>query len=269
MWGPVLVMALLVALDPVRLGIILLVISRPRPVQNLFAYWVASLIASFPAALVPLMLVHGTPMLRSFAQDLTDPDKIGNPTVRHIQTGMGILVLSITAQMMVRSVIRRRKRAQLPAPAGNASALSPDPNTPTAVARLLSRAQEAAAEGGSAIRRLLGRAYNAWENGSLWVAWVIGFVLGGPGTPELLVVLVIIVASGAAIGTQVSAVIAFIIGMLAVVEIVLISHLATPTKTQPLLQLLHNWVLAHRREIVAAMCAVGGAWLLAGGISSS
>ena len=57
--------------------------------------------------------------------------------------------------------------------------------------------------------------------------------------------------------------------MLAVVEIVLISHLATPTKTQPLLQLLHNWVLAHRREIVAAMCAVGGAWLLAGGIGSS
>jgi hypothetical protein len=269
MWGPVLVMALLVALDPVRLGILLLVISRPRPVQNLLAYWVASLIASFPAALVPLMVVHGTPMLRSFAQDLTDPDKVGNSTVRHIQIGMGVLMLSITTQMVVCSVLRRRRRAQLPAPAGNTSALASDSNTPTVVLWLLSRAQDAAAEGGSAIRRLLGRAYNAWENGSLWVAWVIGFVLGGPGAPELFVVLVVIVASGAAIGTQVSAVIAFIIGMLAVVEIVLVSHLTTPTKTQPLLQLLHTWVLAHRREIMAAMCAVGGAWLLAGGMGTS
>jgi hypothetical protein len=40
MWGSVLVLALLAALNPVRLGLALLVISRPRPVQNLLAYWV-------------------------------------------------------------------------------------------------------------------------------------------------------------------------------------------------------------------------------------
>jgi hypothetical protein len=260
MWGPVLVMALLVALDPVRLGILLLVISRPRPVQNLLAYWVASLTANLPLALVPLMVVHGTPTLRSFAQDLAT-----SSTVRHIQTGMGVLILSITAQMTVRSVLRRRKRAVLPAPADSTSALEPDSNTPAATLRLLSHVQDAATEGGSAIRRLLGRAYDAWENGSLWVAWVIGFAFGGPGAPELLVVLVIIMASGTAIGTQISAVIVFVFGMLAVVEIVLVIHLTTPTKTR----LLHNWVLAHRRKIVAAMCTVGGTWLVAGGMGSS
>ena len=37
MWGSVGVLALLAALDPVRLGLTLLVISRPRPVQNLLA----------------------------------------------------------------------------------------------------------------------------------------------------------------------------------------------------------------------------------------
>jgi Sap, sulfolipid-1-addressing protein len=41
-WGSVLVLALLAAVDPVRLGLTLLLISRPRPVQNLLAYGVGS-----------------------------------------------------------------------------------------------------------------------------------------------------------------------------------------------------------------------------------
>ena len=43
MWGSVLGLALIAALHPFRLAIILLMVSRPRPVQNLLAYWVGSL----------------------------------------------------------------------------------------------------------------------------------------------------------------------------------------------------------------------------------
>jgi hypothetical protein len=75
-------------------------------------------------------------------------------------------------------------------------------------------------------------------------------------------------ASGAAIGTQVSAAIAFVVGMLAVVEIILGSYLATPAKTQALLRLLHDWVLAHRRQILVATFAVGGVALVAQGMGS-
>jgi Sap, sulfolipid-1-addressing protein len=38
MWGAVLVLGLLEGLNPLRLGLTLLVLSRPRPVQNLLAY---------------------------------------------------------------------------------------------------------------------------------------------------------------------------------------------------------------------------------------
>ena len=41
-----LVVALLSGFNPVRLGITLLVISRPRPMQNLFVYWIGCLVAS-------------------------------------------------------------------------------------------------------------------------------------------------------------------------------------------------------------------------------
>jgi len=128
-------------------------------------------------------------MFRSFAQDLASPAT--SSTVRHIQIGMGVLALSIAALMTVRSLTRPRQRAQLPTPGGNTSTLVLDSNTPTAISRLLGRAQDAPTEGGSAIRRLLGRAHNAWENGSLWVAFVIGFGLGGPpldGLPFLLAI---------------------------------------------------------------------------------
>jgi hypothetical protein len=73
-------------------------------------------------------------------------------------------------------------------------------------------------------------------------------------------------ASGAAIGTQVSAAIVFVVGTLAVVEITLVSYLAMPGKTQTVLRPLHDWALANRRKILVAMFAVAGVALVAQGM---
>ena len=175
---------------------------------------------------------------------------------------MWVCSLSIAALMIARSVTRPRQRAHLPTP-GTTSTLVLDSNSPTAISQLPGRAQNAATEGESAIRRLLGRANNAWENGSLWVALVWGLC----SVPvDSLFVVAIIVASGARIGTQVGAAIAFVVGWLASVEIVLISHLATPAKTQAALRLLHDWARAHRRNLVVAIFAVVGVSGLARGM---
>jgi hypothetical protein len=250
MWSSVLGLALLSALHPVRVGLILLMISRPRPVQNLLAYWVGGLTVCVPTLLVPLMVVHFAPMFRSFAHGSASPAT--SSAVRHIQTGIGVVVLSIAALMTVRFVARQR--AHLPTPGSKTSNLLPDSNTP--IPQLLNRKQDAAMEGGSAIRRLLGRAHNAWESGSLWVAWVIG--LGSVSIDGVLFVAAIIVASGAAIGTQVSAAIAYLVGMSAVVEVILVTYLATPAKTQAVLRLLHDWARAHRQQVVIAIFTVVG-----------
>jgi len=261
-WSTLLVLTLLAGLNPIRLGVTLLVISRPRPVQNLLACWVGSLIAGVPVMGVTLTLLHVTPTFKSIALDWQDwaTSSIG----RHIRIGVGVLALSFAALMTVRFLARQR--AQLPTPGGNTSTLVLDSNTPPAISRLLGRAQDAATEGGSAIRRLLRRVHNAWENGSLWVALVIGMGFAGLQPDEVVLALALIVASGAAIGTQVSAAIAFFVGALAVVEITLVSYLATPAKTQAVVQLLHDWTMAHRRQILIAIFAVGGVSLMAGGM---
>jgi hypothetical protein len=257
MWGSVLALAFMAALEPVRLGITLLVISRPRPVQNLFALWAGSLTGCIPGLVVPLTVLNFTPM-RGLATPAT------SSTVRHVQIGMGMFVLSIAALMAVRFLARQR--AHQPIPGANTSTVVLDSNTPTAISRLLSRAQDAPMEGGSAIRRLLGRVHNGWENGSLWVSWVMGAWLAGPQPPDVVILLAVIAASGAAIGTQVSAAIVFVVGMLAVVEIVLVSHLAAPAKTQAVVREVHDWVLAHRRQVLVAIFAVIGVTLVANGM---
>jgi hypothetical protein len=99
----------------------------------------------------------------------------------------------------------------------------------------------------------------------LWVAVVIGMSLL-PGPPLVLFVDTTIVASGAAIGTQVIAAIMFVVAMLAVFEIVLVSYLAAPAKTLAVLRPLHDWALAHRPQVLAGILGVVGLFQLAKGM---
>ena len=261
MWGSVLALALVTALNPVRLTVMLLVISRPRPIQNLLAYGVGCLAGCIPAVVVPLTLLHVTPTFKAFADDLAT-----STIVREVRIGMGVLALCVAALIIVRSVTRRRQREHLPVAGGDTSTQVLDRNTPPMMSRVLDRARDAATEDGPALRRLLGHVHHAWESGSLWVAFVIGLAFGGVEPDVGLLLFAIIVASGAAIGTQVSAAIAFVIGVLAIAEVTLISYLAMPAKTEAALQRLHDWALAHRRKILVAMLAVGGVSLIVGGI---
>ena len=64
MSSAVLVLSLLVALDPVRIGITALLISRPRPMLNLFVFWLGGMAAGIATALVVLLF------LRDFAISL-------------------------------------------------------------------------------------------------------------------------------------------------------------------------------------------------------
>src|SRR6185295_8533428 len=105
MLGSVVVLALLSVPDAMRLIAILMVISRPRPVQNLFAYWVGCLIINVFVLLIPLLVLHFTPLLRSFVEGLirwataATAATAGSFGVQPIQIGIGVLALLIAAVM--------------------------------------------------------------------------------------------------------------------------------------------------------------------------
>jgi hypothetical protein len=268
----VLVLAFMMALDPLRLAVLLLLITRPRPVQSLFAYWIGAMTASVPYMLVPLAVLHLTPRFTPVAQHLASQAIFGSPSVRHIQFGIGVFTLLVAALMAVR--FRVHQRAYLPTQGGTTSIAVRDPNTPTAFSQPLGLAHDAPTgrhPAGAAKRSrfwdlvLRGRARVAWDNGASWVSVVIGLASGPPPLTVLLV-LTTIMASGAAIGTQVGIAMAWIVGMFAIVEIILVSYLASPTKTETALRRLHDWILPHRRQVWIAMIAVVGVVMLAYGM---
>ena len=98
----------------------------------------------------------------------------------------------------------------------------------------------------------------------MWVAFVIGF-WAGPNPSLVVFSLATILASGAALGTQIGAAVVFIVVSLAVVEVVLISNLVAPTKTQAALRRLHDWVRGYRRQIVVAILTLVGMAFIAQG----
>ncbi|OFB35788.1 hypothetical protein BA059_27540 [Mycolicibacterium sp. (ex Dasyatis americana)] len=247
MWGSLLGMAVLMAVNPALLALILLVISRPRPVQNLLVCWIGCLTTNIPALVIPVMMLHRAPMF--------SPQAPGAGTAtRHIQLGMGVLVLSVAALIAVRFWVRRRAHAQALSGSGASQVLESE--RPAPISSPFAGIEETA-EGGSAIRRLFGRLQRAWDSGALWVALVcgMGFL---PGFPLVLFVATTVVSSGASTGTQIIAVILFVVAMFAVFEVAVVSHLVAPVRTQAVLQPVHDWALANRRQIMIGIFVMIG-----------
>ena len=259
--GTVFVLAVAMATDPMRLGVTLLLISRPRPILNLLVYWLGVMLVGVTSGIVVLT------MMRDFAPALLQnlSSFAATPIVRHTQVVAGLLALLLAA--LINTGLPTRQRLGLPVAmpvplpppvevpvsvgiTGDPSSLLLQPSAPIKVSQW----------------QWLSRAKGMLKGESLWVALAAG--LGqGPAPPEYLVALVAILASGGQVGTQIGLAVMFNLVMLGVCEITLISYLAMPGKTQAIIGRLNSWVGGHRRQIVSVIVGVLGACLVVNGSS--
>ncbi len=239
MWGIALLLGLSTAADPVRIGIAVLFISRPRPITNLLAFWLGGMATGLGFGILTLILLRDfSPVL---VQDVT-AGFTGGPT----KIVIGVLALLIAA---VNAVGLARLRAWVPIGSGDPSPSAPQPSMPSPVSWLVARAR------------------HVLEGGRPWVAFVVG--LGqGPAPVEYLAALSVIAASGAAIGTQLCAAVAFTIGMLAIIEIPLVVYLVKPEQTEAIMLSVNNWLRAHRRWILVVIAGALGIVMVASGMSN-
>jgi hypothetical protein len=246
MWGVVLVLALSASADPLRLGFTLLLMSRPRPMLNLLAFWLGGMTAGIGVAMAALILLRDTALVAIHNVESTIENvrsTVAIFTGGRLQITLGLLALLFAAGLSV------RERVQVPIRGGDASALALQPGTPTAFSRLSARVQ------------------GMLECGFVCAAFVVGL---GQATPpvDTALALAVIMASGAAIGVQVSAFVAFTVEVLAVIEIALVSYLIAPNKTEAVMLQLQNWIRTRRRRISITMLAVAGALFVVKGIGS-
>jgi Sap, sulfolipid-1-addressing protein len=101
---------------------------------------------------------------------------------------------------------------------------------------------------------------------SLWTAGVAGLGIALPSV-DYLAVLALIVASGAAAGVQVGALLLFNVAAFGFVEIPLISYLLAPDRTRATLSALNDWLRTRRRRAVTVLLAVVGCVLLGAGLA--
>lgn len=235
MSSAVLVLSLVVALDPVRIGITALLISRPRPMLNLFVFWLGGMAAGIATALVVLLF------LRDFAISLMRDVNLASssPTVAGIQVAIGVFAVLIAARLWA------RQRAPVPVTGGDSSVLLLEPNTATGSGRLSIRGQ--------------------LEGGSLVIAFVAGLALATPPV-EYLAAMVAILASGATAAEQLGAAVMFTVVAFTVVEVPLITYLATPAKTLAVVQRLNLWISERRQAIPALVVGSIGVLLLVTGM---
>ncbi|ORW33525.1 hypothetical protein AWB91_07080 [Mycobacterium paraense] len=234
MWGTVLALALVAGVDPGRIGITLLLFSRRRPVLHLVALWLGGLAVGVVLALGALVGLHDVVL------GVMDKVELATSTsaAGRIQIGMGVLALVVAALIAIGFSVRQPAAV----PAGGPS----NPVAPTAFSRLSTRALE------------------ALRAGPPWITFLVG--VGITTDFRYLAALTVILASGSALGTQVSAAAAYTLLGLAFAEIPLVCHLVAPARTGAVMSRVHDWVQARRRAVLGLLVAALGVFLMTTGM---
>jgi hypothetical protein len=239
------------ALDPLRLGLVAVLLSRRRPMQNLAAFWLGGMFAGIAFGLVVLIVFRDAAL--TAIENVVSTMNYVRSTVVILDGGglkitLGVIFLTLLAVLVARQ--RARQRVQVGMNGGDdGSSVMVAPRPPNIFVRMAAFSQ------------------NMLERGGAWPAFLVGL---GSATPpvECVMILTIIMASGHAIGTQLMAFVVFIVLVLALLELPLLMYLLMPRKTETVMLRLDGWLRAHRRRIFEISLAVTGVVLLVQGVGS-
>ena len=237
MWTTVLVMALAVIFEPVRLGLAVLMLNRPRPMLQLLAFLCGGFTMGMSVGLVTLFVLRATPLAGN-----------GNFTVAKVQIATGLIAL-LVAGLVASNISARFSRVPADATVGGDAGVALLESTPP-----------------SGLRKHSERARQFLQGDSLLVAAVSGLGTALPSA-NYLGAIAAILASGAAPGAQVQAVVTFNVVAFTLVEIPLISFLAAPRKTREFMAKLHEWLRSRSHREAAILLAAVGFFMLALGVS--
>jgi hypothetical protein len=235
MWTAVLVLAIAVNFEPTRIGLIVLMLSRLRPLLQLGAFLSGGIVVSTCFGLIFLFVAQQSLLAE------------GNFSPAKAQIGIGVVAL-VAAAVLASNI--SFKRSPRPAPTETDSDTSDLENAPPGLTGRLGR-----------------RARTLLEGESPWFALGVGFILALPSV-EYLALLALIAGSEAPALTQTAALLTYVLVANAVAAIPLVSYLVAPDRTRAVLARFYDWIRARRRQDWALLLAVAGVLMLVMGIRS-
>jgi len=238
MWGTVLILASSVMLEPIRIGLVVLMLSRRRPLLHLLTFLCGGYTMGVGVGLVVLFTLRATPLAGHF-------------TVPQVQVATGLIALLIAAvianNVSISKLVRRTAAAAAPAGDRGVAVLEPAPP--------------------GRLQQLAARARDLLHGDSLVVAGVSGFSAALPSA-NYMGALAAILASGAAAMTQAQGLLAFNLVAFTMAEVPLVGYLAAPRKTRAFMAALQVWLRSRSHRDVAVLIAAGGCLMLALGLSN-
>lgn len=247
-----LLLGLGMAIDPARLGLAVVMLSRRRPMLNLFAFWVGGMVAGVGIALAVLVFMRDVALAAiqgvvSAANEFREA--VGILAGGRLHIVIGVIMLLLAARMVARAGAGRGT--------GRASGGS----------RRWNVGPGASAAPPGLVARLEVRTQQMLQGDVVWPAFVVGVASSAPPF-ESVVALTVIMASGAEIGTQLGAFVVFTLLVLAVIEIPLVAYLAIPQQTQQVMLRFQDWVRSNRRQISLTILIGVGFLFLYQGVTS-
>ncbi|MGV0782525.1 GAP family protein [Mycolicibacterium sp. XJ775] len=232
MWSTVLVMAVVAAVDPLRIGVVAFMLSRSRPVRLLLPFFLFAFTAN---------VAVGAAVVFVFKNVTGDG---GSSMPPGLEIGIGVVALAISV-LSITGVLERlvtRARARRTAPGA------------------------ASADSVPGLSKLPDGMQAALRGEAPWAAGLLGLINGFP-TPYYLAAMAAALTSGAAVTEQMAAMVVFnLVGFLAAI-IPIISFWVAPAATRSGVERIYEWMGIHHRLVVAVIAGAVGVYFLATGIS--
>ena len=223
------------------LAVVLVILTRPRPRPLLWAFWLSALVVLCGISAVVLAV------FRAKGTILGSTSTTVSPTA-YLVVGVIALAVAVFAST-------RRGRELIGREIEKSEALDPQPTG--------SRGDRAKAKVGAA----KAKAEESLKQGSVWMAILVGVVLGAP-SPFSLAAVGLMVRDGYGLVTQLLLILVFGLITYLVVQVPIISYALAPERTTARVQEFSIWLGTHKIQAVAAVAAVIGVVLIIKGLTS-
>lgn len=238
MWTTVLLLGLTVSIEPTRLGLIALLLTRPRPIRHLVVFQIVGLTISLSVGLTVLFVFHHSFLGKS---DISPAP---------LQIAFGVVLLLLAAVLASNVPLDRFSRQKV-STAGGADDVAVEDAAPPPTSR---RTQ------------LLHRVRRFAKGESSALSASIGAATAMPSI-DYFALLAIIIASKAPALEQALALMTFLLLAGAGASIPLVSFILAPARTRIWVQKLSSWIRRRTRKQAGLFIGVVGAILIAIGVS--
>ncbi len=247
MWLTVSLMAMVAAMAPMRIAVIVIILSRLQPVRHLLAYLIGGFAVSLTVNAVILFALKGVGIGR----------RSRIPGEIHIAVAVLCFVVAALVASGMADKLRRRRSSRK---ARRATAGGGVAETPTATAEVPQGIEQLAA-----FHKLPEPIQKVLKSESTWLALILGGAVGRPSA-YYLAAIAAIVGAGAGVAPSVAALIVFNLIAFILAEVFLVSFLRAPEATRKRVDQLWIWTQVNHRPVVASLPAIVGLYLLVVGI---